>query len=76
MLTVRVHLLAEVRLAAVALQDADRGLPSAVRVVDVDVGVAVTRLLETRREIGCCRQNAYRRLDDLITRAEAWAAPA
>ncbi|GAA4902361.1 hypothetical protein EV188_1091 [Actinomycetospora succinea] len=75
MLTVRVHLLAEVRLAAVALHDPDRGLPSATRVVDADTGVAVTRLLETRRELGCCRQNAYRRLDDLIARAAAWTAP-
>ena len=47
-----------------------------MRVVHADVGVAVSRLLETRRELGCCRRNAYRRLDDLIARAEAWIAPA
>jgi hypothetical protein len=70
-LTTRVCLLAGVRLAAVALHDPARGLPSAVRIVDLDTGVAVTRLLETRRELGCCRQNAYRRLDALIARAEA-----
>ncbi|MEJ2889222.1 hypothetical protein [Actinomycetospora aeridis] len=69
MLTTRVCLLPDARLAAVVLQHAERVLPSAVRVVDVDTGRAVARLLETRRELGCCQQNAYRRLDDLIARA-------
>ncbi|MEJ2862065.1 hypothetical protein [Actinomycetospora flava] len=76
MLTTRVSLHPDTPLAAVVLHDPDRALPSAVRVVDADVGVAVSRMLETRRELGCCGQNAYRRLDDLIARAEAWIAPA
>jgi hypothetical protein len=69
MLTVRVHLATEVGLAAVALHDPARVMPPAVRVVDAGTGVAVAHLLETRRELGCCQQNAYRRLDDLIARA-------
>lgn len=68
---VRVCLFPDARLAAVAVHDPRRGIPSAVRVVDHDDGVAVSRLLGTRREPGCCRQNAYRRLDDLIARALA-----
>jgi hypothetical protein len=68
---VRVCLFPEARLAAVTVHDPRRGIPSAVRVVDHDAGVTVCRLLEARRELGCCRQNVYRRLDDLIARALA-----
>lgn len=71
MLTTRVCLLREVGLAAVGLHGPERALPSAVRVVDLDTGIAVSCLLGTGRELACCRQNAYRRLDDLIARARA-----
>ncbi|MEJ2871085.1 hypothetical protein WCD74_25195 [Actinomycetospora sp. OC33-EN08] len=74
MLTVRVCFLREVGLAAVVVVGAPGALPSAVRLVGFDVGVAVSRLAVTRRCAGgccLCRQNAYRHLDTVIERAQA-----
>ncbi|HWN27471.1 MAG TPA: hypothetical protein VNP37_10955 [Actinomycetospora sp.] len=74
----RVCLYPEAGMAAVAAfgteLDRDRLLPSAVRVVDLDVGVVVAALVPLPAgPLGCagrcCRRNAYRLLDDLIARA-------
>jgi hypothetical protein len=74
-LTVRVHLYPEAELAAVAVHAeavGRRALPSAVRVVDLEVGVVVAALVPGRACAGgCCRRNAYRLLDDLLARARA-----
>lgn len=74
MLTVRVSLYPEAGMAAVAVVDGDpetaRPLPSAVRVVDLDVGVVAAAIVPTRGCAGgCCRRNVYRVLDDLVARA-------
>jgi len=74
-LTTRVRLFTEIRLAAVSLEGPRLVLPSAVRVVDHDVGVSVARLLAARPcgAAVCCRRNVYRHLDDLIARAEQYS---
>ena len=74
MLIVRVCLHPEAGLAAVGVFDtgteADRPLPSAVRVVDLDVGIRVAAIAPARGCAGgCCRRNVYRLLDDLVARA-------
>ena len=74
MLIVRVCLHPEAGMAAVGVFDADPGtarlLPSAVRVVDLDVGILVAATVPARGCAGgCCRRNVYRLLDDLVARA-------
>ncbi|WP_433026766.1 hypothetical protein [Actinomycetospora sp. CA-053990] len=74
MLIVRVCLHPEAGVAAVGVFDADpetaRPLPSAVRVVDLDVGILVAAIVPARGcGGGCCRRNVYRLLDDLVARA-------
>ena len=74
MLIVRVCLYPEAGMAAVGVFDADPGtarlLPSAVRIVDLDVGILVAAIVPSRGCAGgCCRRNVYRLLDDLVARA-------
>ena len=76
MLTTRVCFHPDAGLAAVAVHVSGdgphRALPTAVRVVDLDVGVVVAAIAPARGcPGGCCRRNVYRHLDDLIARAGA-----
>jgi hypothetical protein len=80
MLIVRVCLHPEAGMAAVGVFDADpgtdRSLPSAVRVVDLDVGILVAATVPARGCAGgCCRRNVYRLLDDLVSQACTVAGP-
>ena len=80
MLIVRVCLHPEAGMAAVGVFDADPGtarlLPSAVRIVALDVGILVAAIVPARGCAGgCCRRNVYRLLDDLVARACTVAVP-